>query len=132
MKVLKLKSLHLLKENSQFGLEDLYQLHLLHSNNLGLLKKNLKKLDHLLYTENVFDNYFNFILILLAMPKIKYGNSKMTEILNFKNQRSKNKPKSDQDSQDTKDSNQLKNTIRWSKQENRDFFDCIKYFGIDF
>lgn len=68
------------------------------------------------------------------MPKIKYENSKMTEILNFKNQnqRTKNKPKFDQHSEDTKDSTHQKNTIRWSKEENRDFFNCIKYFGIDF
>ena len=86
MKELKSKSLHLSKENSQFGLVDLYLLLLLPSNNLGSLKKNIKKLDLLLFTENASDNYFNFILILIAMPKIKYENSKMTEILNFKNQ----------------------------------------------
>lgn len=134
MKELKLKSLHLQKENSQFGLVVLYQLHLQPFNNHGLLKKNIKKLDLLLYTENAFDNYFNFILILLTMPKIKYENSKMTDILNFKNQKQKAKYKSkfDINSEDTKDSNTLKNTTRWSKQEIRDFFDCIKYFGIDF
>ena len=104
--VLKLKSLLLLKENSLFGLEVLYLLLLLLSNNHGSLKKNSKKLELLLYTENVSDNYFYFILFLIAMTNSQYENSKLNEILNFQKKKSKNKnlPKFDQDSEDTRES----------------------------
>ena len=59
-------------------------LRLLPFNNLGSLEKNFKKQDLQSYTENVFDNYFYLVLILLTMIKKIKRNSKMKEILNFK------------------------------------------------
>lgn len=44
----------------------------------------------------------------------------------------KNSHKFDQQSDETQESSNQKYTIRWSNEENRDFFNCIKYFGIDF
>lgn len=56
-----------MKGNSQFGLEDLFCPHWQLFKVIGLLRKSMENKDQVLFTEDVYKNYYINYLIFLTM-----------------------------------------------------------------